>query len=187
MNFIIGFKTLIIGFVASTGLLTTSAGLPTLGLQDTHATVKDAKVSSSSAYLKSNRSFVSEPTLSPKFLSGKANSEASPLPLNGENYIYIKGTYSYLGQSVNYHLLVPRRGGPFSGAINGACNGQLGGDYAGGEGGKISGNAGGSCKFLFAKYAGSTPFKGQLFPKEKLIKIELPTNSIKDSLELHYN
>lgn len=96
---------------------------------------------------------------------------ASPAA-SGQNYD-IRGSYSYFGQGINYHIIVPKNGGSFSGDISGACEAQLGANYAGGNGGAISGSASGKCNILFVKYQGTIPFKGNLYPEEKKLVIEL--------------
>lgn len=112
--------------------------------------------------------------------------QKSPLPLNGENYIYIQGTYSYIGNSIKYLALVPRKGGSFSFAINGACQAQGGGNFEGGNGGKISGRAGGFCQIFGQKIEGSTDFKGKLYPETKTIELDI-NNSPVNGFKIQYN
>jgi len=113
-------------------------------------------------------------------------SQAAQIQADGENYYYIQGTYSYLGQKINYHIIVPKNGGSFNGAISGACEAQLGANYAGGNGGAISGSASGKCNLLFVKYEGNIPFKGNLYPKEKKLVIELEGAHL-PAITLNYN
>ncbi|MBI2020613.1 hypothetical protein HYS94_04300 [Candidatus Daviesbacteria bacterium] len=132
-----------------------------------------------------------QPTAKPLVVTSTPVPVSSPnstsLPLNEENYIYVQGTYSYLGQSVKYLFLVPRKGGSFSGSINGACDATVNGDYAGGESGKISGNASGSCKILFAEYKGSISYRGFLFPESKKIILDVENFPLKGPLTINYN
>lgn len=111
----------------------------------------------------------------------------SPFPLNGDNYLYVQGAYSYLGQSIKYLFLVPKNGGGFSGSIEGACVATVGGDYEGGNGGKISGKVSGTCSFLLIKYQGLTNFKGYLYPDSKKIEIEIDNSPFGSPLILNYN
>lgn len=84
----------------------------------------------------------------------------------------INGTYSYLGQSINYSIKVPRKGGQMTGTISGACQADIKGDYEGEAEGKFSGNASGKCSFLFVKYDGSVDFKGNLYPQRQELVVE---------------
>lgn len=111
---------------------------------------------------------------------------SSPLPLNNENYITVRGTYSYFGQKVNYLFLVPRNGGSFSGAISGACQAQAGGNYEGGNGEKISGNVSGSCNMFGVNIKGSTPFSGKLYPDSKTVELDI-SNSPIHNFKVNYN
>ncbi len=113
-----------------------------------------------------------ETTVTTKVINTTA-STSSPLPLDGDHYYYIRGTHSYLGQSIKYFILVPKNGGPFSGSIEGACQATVGGNYTGGNAGKVSGAASGKCNIAFVKYQGTIPFKGNLYPEEKKLMIEL--------------
>lgn len=110
----------------------------------------------------------------------------APSPLNGENYEYVRGTYSYLGQEIKYYFIIPRKGGSFSGSIKGACQAQVGGEYISSNG-EIKGKAGGECKLFFMSYKGSTDFKGRLYPESKTLEIEIPNSPIKGPIKLNYN
>lgn len=105
---------------------------------------------------------------------------------NREDYIYAEGTYSYLGQKVEYLFLIPKKGGSFSGSIKGACQAQVGGEYISSNG-EIKGKAGGECKLFFMSYKGSTDFKGRLYPESKTLEIEIPNSPIKGPIKLNYN
>lgn len=119
-------------------------------------------------------------------VSGNPTQTATPLPLNGDNYHYIKGTYSYLGSSIKYHLLIPKNGGGFSGSIEGACQAMVGGNSTGGSAALISGSASGKCQIAFLKYQGSVNFKGTLYPGDKKIVVDLE-NAHLPPTTLNYN
>ena len=133
---------------------------------------------------------VPNPTPAPTPISSPSpnpsSAGSSPLPLNGENYIYVQGTYSYVGQAVKYLFLVPKMGGSFSGAISGACQAQAGGDYEGGNGGKIFGNVGGSCNMFGIQVKGSTKFNGRLYPDTKTIEFDIDNSPI-HGFKINYN
>lgn len=95
---------------------------------------------------------------------------ASPAA-SGQNYD-IRGSYSYFGQSIKYQVAIPKSGGVFSGSTEGACEAALEGSYAENSR-KVSGKASGKCNILFIKYRGTIPFKGNLYPEEKKLVIEL--------------
>lgn len=123
------------------------------------------------------------PSVSP---SQNLSPKYSPLPLTDENYIYVEGTYSYIGQSIKYLFLVPRKGGSFSGAVQGACHAQAGGNYEGGNGGKFSGNVGGSCSLFGLKKEGSTGFSGRLYPDTKTVELDIDNSPI-HGFSIKYN
>lgn len=164
MDFINGFKTMLVGILT---VVTT--------------TVAPFVPASSVTALPS-------PLATPEVQSSAQNTSPAPTatPLDADHYYYINGTYSYLGQSIKYFLLVPKAGGSFNGAISGACEAQVGASYAGGEGGKISGSATGKCNLLFVKYQGSIPFEGNLYPEEKKIVVELKGAHL-PPITLNYN
>lgn len=124
------------------------------------------------------------PTHNPEFV--KLAPENPALPINEQNYIYISGTYSYLGQSVNYLALVPKKGGNFSASVSGACDAQATGEYEGGEGGKIKGSANGSCSMFGQKVSGSANFEGKLFPERKTIELNIENSPVK-GINIKYN
>lgn len=159
-DFFIGLKTLIVAVFTSVSAIVpaNSANLP----------------EAASGY-PSPAAVTTVPTASP---SQNLAPKESPLPLNGENYIYVQGTYSYLGQAVKYLFLVPRMGGDFSGAIQGACQAQAGGNYEGGDGGKISGSVGGACSMFGVKTKGSTKFSGRLYPDTKTVELDIDNSPI---------
>lgn len=119
-------------------------------------------------------------------VAGNSAQTSAPLPLTGENYHYIKGTYSYLGANIKYHLLIPKNGGSFSGSIEGACQAQVGGNSTGGEEAQINGSASGKCRIVFVNYQGSINFKGTLIPGEKKIIVKLE-NAHLHPITLNYN
>lgn len=105
---------------------------------------------------------------------------------NTEDVYNINGTYTYWGQSIDYHLQIPKNGGAITGNISGACGADLVAKYSGGEGGQISGTAEGKCKFLFVSYSGKIPFKGNFYPQQKKIVIELEGAKV-SPVTLNYN
>ncbi len=109
------------------------------------------------------------------------------LPVNNENYIYVKGNYSYFGMTVKYLFLVPKKGGNYSGSIEGTCTAQANGDYEGGNGGKISGNASGECNIFGMKYKGSTGYRGNLYPDSKKVSVEIDNSPVKGAFTLNYD
>lgn len=124
------------------------------------------------------------PANNPEFV--KLAPENPTLPLNEQNYIYIQGTYSYLGQSVNYLALVPKKGGNFSASVTGACDAQANGEYEGGEGGKIEGTASGSCSMFGQTVKGSANFEGKLSPETKIIELNIENSPVK-GISIKYN
>jgi len=115
------------------------------------------------------------------------NPSPAPLTLNNENYIYVKGNYSYFGMTVKYLFLVPKKGGNYSGSIEGTCTAQANGDYEGGNGGKISGNASGECNIFGMKYNGSTGYRGNLYPDSKKVSVEIDNSPVKGPFTLNYD
>ncbi len=115
------------------------------------------------------------------------NPSSSPLTLNNENYIYVRGTYSYLGMNAKYLFIILRNGGNYSGSIEGVCSAQANGDYEGGNGGKISGNVSGECNIFWMKYKGSTGYRGNLYPDSKKATIEIDNSPLKGPITLNYD
>lgn len=186
-NLIPSLKALIIGVLASAGLVVGSIN-PSPSPSSQPQSVVAPKTATYSASNKLVPSAASVPAIvNVTQAQASPQSSSTPLPLNGENYIYIRGTYSYLGQKIKYFLIVPRKGGSFSGSIEGACTAQLGAEYAGGEGGMIKGNVGGTCNLWFVKYKGSTPFTGRLYQETKTLEIEIPNSPFKGPIKLNYN
>lgn len=111
-----------------------------------------------------------------------ASPSAIPAPVvtqeTEDNNIQIQGSYSYIGQSINYSFSVPKKGGSFSGSVQGACVAQVNGNYEGGDGGKISGNATGSCNMFGIKAQGSTGFSGHLYPNNKTLELDIDNSPI---------
>lgn len=186
-NLFASLKAFIIGVLVSVGVVTTPATL--VHVENNGSTPNPSA---------SQRSIVKQTTPSTPVPSAYSatnssndvspnNPASTPLSLNGDNYLYVQGTYSYLGQSIKYLFLVPKNGGGLSGSIEGACLATVGGDYEGGNGGKISGKVSGTCSFLLIKYQGSTDFKGYLYPDSKKIEVEIDNSPLKEPLILNYN
>lgn len=144
------------------------------------------KLASKSAVINSPQPTLTQSRQAPSTSQTSPKPQSSTLTLNEENYIYIQGTYSYLGQSIKYLALVPRKGGNFSAAVSGACEAQAAGDYEGGNGGKISGNASGTCNMFGVKLQGSTKFSGKLYPDENTIELDIENSPI-HGFKIKYN
>lgn len=176
MNFITGLKTMIVGILAS--VTTTVAPV----VPYSHQTIQAKPAIASPAASQSPQVQVPVTT---KTINTTVTT-SSPLPLDGNHYYYIRGSHSYLGQSIKYFILVPKNGGDFSGSIEGACQATVGGHFAGGDTGKVSGAASGKCHIAFVKYQGQINFKGDLYPESKKIVIELE-NAHLPPITLNYN
>lgn len=190
IDFLNGIKILLVGTLASAGVIVGSInpiGTSVSPIASTSAFPVQSiakPASSSSEFIKIAQ--VQE-QLQPVVSPSPSNAASTPLPLNGENYLYAQGTYSYLGQKLEYLFLIPKKGGSFSGSIKGACQAQVGAVYAGGEGGEVKGKAGGECKIFFVSYKGSTDFTGRLYQQQKLLEIEIPNSPLKGPIKLNYN
>ena len=131
------------------------------------------------------------PSVAPRAVTPLSSPETTPQATvspvaNTEDAHNINGTYTYWGQSIDYHLQIPKNGGTVTGNISGACEAKLAAEYSGGEGSLISGTAEGKCKFLFVSYSGTIPFKGNFYPQQKKIVIELEGAKI-PPITLDYN
>lgn len=181
MNFITVLKTTIVGIMATV----TTTVVPVMPTYSHQTALPKPILASPIASPVVSQPAQTQTPVTTKVINA-TESTSSPLPLDGRHYYYIQGTHSYLGQSINYLMLVPKTGGSFSGAISGACEAQLGANYAGGEGGRISGYASGKCNILFVKYQGTIPFKGNLYPAEKKLVLELEGAHL-PPITLNYN
>lgn len=169
-------KIFTVGVLASAGAIITP-NIP-LNIQNTNPAIYEAASESAHPTPKA--------TQTPDNHSQKEESKESPLPLTGENYIYVQGNYSYFGQSVKYLFIIPRNGGSFSGTVQGSCNAQAGGNYEGGNGGKFVGNVSGTCSMFGTKIQGSTGFNGRLYPETKTVKLDIDNSPI-HGFTVNYN
>ncbi|EKD89806.1 MAG: hypothetical protein ACD_32C00145G0012 [uncultured bacterium] len=185
MDFFSGIKAAIVGILTAVNIIVAPVlpSLPKIAPSSSPIASPSASVSAQSPSVTSAPAPIVGTSATP--LSSPSSS-GSPLPLTGDNYIWVRGTYSYVGQSIKYFFIIPSRGGGFSGSIEGACTATVGGEYAGGEGGKINGRASGKCNILFVKYQGEIGFKGNLYPSNKRIVIEIENANLKP-ITLYYN
>ncbi len=182
LNLFTGLKIFIVSVLASvSAIVSTAAPMLTQNTTPVNPVALPRVVSSSAS-----PASISTTTPTANSSHNQAPSKESPLPLNGENYIYVQGTYSYLGQDIKYLFLVPKKGGDFSGVVQGACQAQAGGNYEGGDGGKISGSVGGACNMFGIKVQGSTKFSGRLYPNTKTVELDIDNSPI-HSLTIKYN
>lgn len=175
-NLLNSVRTLVLGVLASAGTVLAPVIPAATPVPVNTPIVKSATPSSGS---------VPNVTASPNSTT-YPSSASSPLPLNGDNYIYVQGTYSYWGQSIKYLFLIPKAGGSFSGSLQGACEAQGGGEYEGEEGGKVWGTVSGKCKIVALTATGSTKFSGKLYPSTKTMIIDAENSPI-HGLTVKYN
>lgn len=105
---------------------------------------------------------------------------ASPAPSSTTNntsaptdIITTTGSFSYLGQGVNYTLSFPKNGGDVTGSFDGLCNGSANGNYTGGDGGHVEGNVSGECVVLgFIKQPVDVKYWGNIWLKQGKINLE---------------
>ncbi len=192
IDFLNSIKVLIVGTLASSGIIVGSinpigVSVPLIGSTSASPVQIEEKPASSSKVLETVQEIKEQlqPAVSPSPSSNAITS--TPQPLNEEKYLFAKGTYSYLGQKIEYIFIIPKKGGSFNGGIKGACQSQFRAEYAGGEGGEIKGKAGGECKLFFVNYKGSTDFTGRLYQQQKLIEVEIPNSPLKGPIKLNYH
>lgn len=88
-----------------------------------------------------------------------------------EEIIKISDSQSYYGNTIEYSIEFPRKGGAVKGFFRGTCNGIITGNYAGGDGGNIDGNATGECNILFLKPKINITYQGNVFLGDKKITV----------------
>lgn len=182
-DFLVSVKTFFVVILTSASTLVAPANPVQSPMPNPQTNPAFIKLASDSAARAQNQQ---QPTNINNSQQNSNQPENTPLPLNGDNYIFVSGTYSYLGNSVKYLALIPRKGGSFSTAINGACEAQGGGNYEGGEGGRVTGTVGGECNVFGQKVKGSTHFKGKLYTETKVMEIDIDNSPI-HSFNIKYN
>lgn len=86
-----------------------------------------------------------------------------------EEIIKIADSQSYYGNTIEYSIEFPKKGGGVKGFFKGICNGDITGNYVGGDGGSINGSAIGECSILFLKPKINVLYQGNVYLTDKKI------------------